>query len=161
MGRALLLIMVLLALGPASAGAARPDDGAGLTATIGEREVDLAFAPLHKDAVLLRDGAPLATLPRGASSYEDRGVAPGGSYTYAIGTHTAGVALPAYLVGAATADITPDGAVNLGGFGLGDGTVIPDAIVGRGGYGAAKNERNPPPAGGLRRRPPPLPRPPP
>ena len=35
----------------------------------------------------------------------------------------------------------PTGRSNLGGFGLGDGTVVPDAIVGRGGFGAAKNER--------------------
>ena len=49
--------------------------------------------------------------------------------------------MPAYLVGAATADITPDGAVNLGGFGLGDGSVVPDAIIGRGGYGASQGER--------------------
>ena len=141
MARVLLLMMVVLLLVPAAAGAAPPDDGAGLTATIGAREVDLAFAPLHKSAVLLRDGAPLATLARGASSYTDHDVAPGRSYTYGIAAHRASVSLPAYLVGAATADITPDGAVNLGGFGLGDGTVIPDAIVGRGGYGAAKNER--------------------
>lgn len=46
-----------------------------------------------------------------------------------------------YKVGAATADITPAGAVNLGGFGLGDGTVIPDAIVGRGGHDEARGER--------------------
>jgi hypothetical protein len=45
-----------------------------------------------------------------------------------------------YLVGAATRDINPGGPVNLGGFGLGDGTVIPDAIIGRGGYGAPAGE---------------------
>src|SRR3954452_8029624 len=44
-------------------------------------------------------------------------------------------------VGASVRDITPTGAVNLGGFGLGDGSVVPDAIVGRGGFGAAKDER--------------------
>ncbi len=47
----------------------------------------------------------------------------------------------AYEVGAATRDITPQGIVNLGGFGLGTGTLIPDAIVGRGGEGEAKSER--------------------
>src|SRR4051812_5090096 len=40
---------------------------------------------------------------------------------------------PAYLVGAATADITPAYGVNLGGFGLGDGSFFPEALVGRGG----------------------------
>ena len=47
----------------------------------------------------------------------------------------------AYDVGAATRDITPAGVVNLGGFGLGDGTLVPDAIVGRGGRDQAKDER--------------------
>ena len=46
-----------------------------------------------------------------------------------------------YDVGAATRDITPTGVVNLGGFGLGTGTLIPDAIVGRGGQGEAVDER--------------------
>ena len=46
-----------------------------------------------------------------------------------------------YDVGAATRDITPAGVVNLGGFGLGDGTLVPDAIVGRGGQGEAVDER--------------------
>ena len=45
-----------------------------------------------------------------------------------------------YLVGAATRDINPGGAVNLGGFGLGDGTVIPDAVIGRGGFGGPAGE---------------------
>jgi hypothetical protein len=56
-----------------------------------------------------------------------------------------GFAAPAsaatYEVGAATRDITPDGVVNLGGFGLGTGVLIPDAIVGRGGQGQAVDER--------------------
>jgi len=45
-----------------------------------------------------------------------------------------------YLVGAATRDINPSGPVNLGGFGLGDGSVIPDAIIGRGGFGGPAGE---------------------
>jgi hypothetical protein len=45
-----------------------------------------------------------------------------------------------YLVGAATRDINPSGPVNLGGFGLGDGTLIPDAVVGRGGFGGPAGE---------------------
>ena len=46
-----------------------------------------------------------------------------------------------YDVGAATRDITPTGVVNLGGFGLGTGVLVPDAIAGRGGQGEAKSER--------------------
>src|SRR6187399_1544490 len=46
-----------------------------------------------------------------------------------------------YEVGAATRDITPTGVVNLGGFGLGTGVLVPDAIVGRGGQGQAVDER--------------------
>jgi hypothetical protein len=46
-----------------------------------------------------------------------------------------------YDVGAATRDITPTGVVNLGGFGLGTGVLVPDAIVGRGGEGEAVDER--------------------
>ncbi|MFN2615479.1 MAG: hypothetical protein ABR552_11765 [Actinomycetota bacterium] len=41
-----------------------------------------------------------------------------------------------YLVGAATRNIDPTGVINLGGFGLGDGTVIPDAVAGRGNRGS-------------------------
>lgn len=40
-----------------------------------------------------------------------------------------------YKVGAAVRDITPDGRTNLGGNGLGDGSVIPDAVVSRGHVG--------------------------
>src|SRR3954463_2273181 len=42
-------------------------------------------------------------------------------------------AVTGYLVGAATADITPSYGVNLGGFGLGDGSFFPEDAVGRGG----------------------------
>src|SRR3954452_7267982 len=46
-----------------------------------------------------------------------------------------------YKVGAATRDITPVGPVNLGGFGLGDGTVPDNPVFRRGGVGQAVNER--------------------
>ncbi len=46
-----------------------------------------------------------------------------------------------YLVGAASRDITPVGPVNLGGFGLGDGSVLPEDLVGSGNVGQAKKER--------------------
>jgi hypothetical protein len=87
-------------------------------------------------------------------------VTPGDAYAYTIevagrrsgDTFTsprskrARVSLPAYLVGAATADITPTGPVNLGGFGLGDGSVLPQdvagqEVVGRGGVGETHGER--------------------
>src|SRR3954452_20751673 len=117
-----------------------------VNATIGARQVDLAWQPQAQSVVVRRHGKRIATLSPGARSYADRAISPGRHYLYSVtaagGTAaTADVALPAYLVGAATQDITPTGPVNLGGFGLGDGTVIPDAIVGRGGFGAAKNER--------------------
>src|SRR3954463_15669039 len=48
---------------------------------------------------------------------------------------------PAYKVGAATRDITPAGPVNLGGFGLGDGTVPDNPVFSRGGVGQAVDER--------------------
>src|SRR2546423_10498426 len=145
-----LCVVGLLALA-APAAVAKPA-GSGLTASVGEREVDLAFAELHKPTVLYRDGAALATLPRGATAYADRDVGPGGRYSYALGAERVDVELPAYLVGAATADITPSGPVNLGGFGLGDGSVVPDAIIGRGGFRGGARGGPPPPAGGLRRR---------
>src|SRR3954467_12454783 len=48
---------------------------------------------------------------------------------------------PAYKVGAATRDITPVGPTNLGGFGLGDGTIPDNPAFSRGGVGEAKGER--------------------
>jgi hypothetical protein len=48
-------------------------------------------------------------------------------------------AVTGYLVGAATADITPAYGVNLGGFGLGDGSFFPEALVGRGGVWDGSN----------------------
>lgn len=45
-----------------------------------------------------------------------------------------------YLVGIAQRDITPVGVINLGGYGLSDGSVIPSAVIGRGGRDSAKGE---------------------
>ncbi len=137
-----LLALACLALLPAGA-SARPFT---LTPTIGARSVDLAWPAKGGKVVLRRDGATIATLPTRSTSFSDNDVRPGKSYHYTVttlsgATAAADVSLPAYLVGAATADITPDGPVNLGGFGLGDGTVIPDAIMGRGGFGEARSER--------------------
>src|SRR5436305_6534125 len=132
------LIICLLVFGVLAAPATA--DG-GLNATVGARAVDLRFGALPKAFVLYRDGRALATLPAGATSYADHAVVPSRRYSYALRAGRASVELPAYLVGAASEDITPDGAVNLGGFGLGDGSVVPDAIIGRGGYGASQGER--------------------
>lgn len=46
-----------------------------------------------------------------------------------------------YLVGVADTDITPTGEVNLGGNGLGDGSVLPDEVVGRGSTGGPEGEQ--------------------
>ncbi|GAC1324416.1 MAG: hypothetical protein NVSMB25_21880 [Thermoleophilaceae bacterium] len=157
-------IVVAVQLGAAGAALAAPAQlsaPGGLVASVGAREVNLSWQPAkfptgvtNEAVVLRRDGATIATLGPAATSYSDRDVRPGGSYSYTIaitaarGRHAlaspqsapVSVALPAYMVGAASEDITPTGAVNLGGFGLGDGTVIPQAIIGRGGYGAASGE---------------------
>src|SRR4051812_8445325 len=141
--RSLCALWVLVCLVVPAAAQAAP---LSVTATIGAREVDLAWAPQPQSVVVRRNGERLASLAAGASSYTDRAIRPGQHYRYTVQVAGgpnggAAVALPAYFVGASTEDITPDGPVNLGGFGLGDGSVIPDAIVGRGGFGAAKNER--------------------
>src|SRR3954452_722561 len=132
------LVICLLVCGVLATPAAA--DG-GLRATVGAREVDLSFAALPKAFVLSRGGRALATLPKGATSYADRAVVPGGRYAYTLRAGRADVELPAYLVGAASEDITPTGPVNLGGFGLGDGSVVPDAIIGRGGVDESRGER--------------------
>ncbi|MDT5015251.1 MAG: hypothetical protein QOD39_1411, partial [Mycobacterium sp.] len=46
-----------------------------------------------------------------------------------------------YTVGAATRDITPAGDVNFGGFGLGDGSVLPEDLIGSGDRGHAQGQR--------------------
>src|SRR3954471_14287367 len=135
MGRALVICLLLCAVLAAPAAA----DG-GLRATVGAREVDLSFAALPKPSALTRDGRVLATLPKGATKYADHAVVPGGRYSYALSGGRAEGELPAYLVGAASEDITPAGPVNLGGFGLGDGSVVPNAIIGRGGFDESKGE---------------------
>lgn len=127
----------------------------GLAATVAARSVALSWDPVTfpptatlDHVVVSRDGAVVATLPPRVSSWDDTSVAPAHTYSYTVTAQAArgphdlssapsapvAVALPAYLVGAATEDITPGGPTNLGGFGLGDGTVIPSAITGRGGF---------------------------
>lgn len=128
-------------------------DVSGLSAAVAERSVVLTWHPAGggRDVVVLRDGEVLATLPAGSTTYEDAAVRPGSTYGYRVAQDTPGrrpstpvvvpVTLPAYLVGAADTDITPDGAVNLGGFGVGDGSVLPDDLVGAGNQAASQGER--------------------
>ena len=130
-------------------------DVSGLTGTVQGRSVALSWTLPENDheVQVLRDGTVLATLPAGSTSYDDSAVSPGATYGYRVASATPGrsgkklepvivsVTLPAYLVGAANRDISPDLVVNTGGFGLGDGTVIPDAIIGRGGQAAPDGER--------------------
>ncbi len=127
---------------------------ANLTARVGSRSVDLTWQSggyppgVSQPAVVVtRDGAPVAALAGNATSYSDGAVAPGARHVYTVadtavrGSRTltsppsapVGVVLPGYLVGAATRDITPSGVVNLGGYGFGDGSVIPQSVEGRGG----------------------------
>jgi hypothetical protein len=95
-----------------------------------------------------RDGASVASLGGTATSWTDPKLAPGQSHSYVLVAHASRgpraldsapsaavtVVLPSYLVGAATTDITPPYGVNIGGFGLGDGKVLPSQLVSPGDY---------------------------
>jgi hypothetical protein len=151
-------VVVLAAGGAVSAAlGASPDLAApaNLVATVQANDVQLTWAAESFPAgttgdrvQVRRDGAAVATLDGSATSWIDPRVSPGESHSYVLvasasrGPRTltsppsdaATVALPAYRVGAATTDITPSYGVNIGGFGLGDGSVIPSQVTGRGGY---------------------------
>ena len=101
-----------------------------------------------------RDGSEIAAIPPEATSYTDTEIAPDAAHTYRIiasatfGVHELSassapvhVGLPSYLVGAAARDITPGGIVNLGGFGLGDGSFFPAELIGRGNVGGPSGEQ--------------------
>jgi hypothetical protein len=125
-------------------GHGKPGDAAvhGLTATVTDTAVHLAWDGRGDAVPVRRDGRVIAQVPVGAKQYDDGTATPQGTHTYQVGgSNPVTVRMPDYLVGAATADITPTGTVNLGGNGLGDGRLFPDSVVGRGGQGAAKNER--------------------
>lgn len=132
-----------------------------LTAHVEDTNVVLTWTPPAWNPSLqdprihvVRDGAEIAVLPGDTSSYSDGSVAFGKSYSYrlfATATWAQGelrslltspvtARLPGYLVGAATADITPPGIVNQGGNGLGDGRLFPDAVVSRGGRNEFQGE---------------------
>ncbi|MGH2754327.1 MAG: hypothetical protein ACRDLB_07815 [Actinomycetota bacterium] len=168
-GVGLVTAFVTGALGTGSAGAMPAGGPPGLaltppqnvTAEVVERTVELSWDPVAwpngaKDRVLSveRDGSIVATVPPEAASYTDDAIAPEDSHSYRIiasatfGTHDLSassalvhVGLPAYLVGAAARDITPGGLVNLGGFGLGDGSFFPEELIGRGNVGGPSGEQ--------------------
>lgn len=165
-----ILIPLVLMVGLTPAGAApldeppapTPASPSGVTAMVAERSVLISWSPVNFPAelsepriVVMRDGVTIASLPPDAAAYEDGSVAPGERLTYTVAAEAtynaapvrslpseeATVELPDHLVGAAQADITPDGVVNLGGFGLGDGSVIPGEVTDRGRQGSAVDER--------------------
>jgi hypothetical protein len=159
------LLLTLAAGGALTAVAAAPPGLAaptGLSAAVGTRSVVLHWDPVafppgvhDRSVVVRRDGAVVAALPSGTTAYDDAAAQTGERHTYTVvaqatrGTHAvdsapsapATVRLPGYLVGAATADITPAGVVNLGGFGLGDGSFFPQDLVGRGGTAGPSDQR--------------------
>jgi hypothetical protein len=129
-------------------------DVSGLSVTMADQGAHLAWSATDAAATLqvLRDGAVLTERPGTITSYDDTAVAPATTYAYRVVTVSSGMGnnlpaptsisltTPGYKVGGASRDISPTGTINLGGFGLGDGTVIPDAIVGRGGVGEKRSE---------------------
>ncbi|HUR02515.1 MAG TPA: hypothetical protein VM347_08245 [Nonomuraea sp.] len=123
-------------------------DVAGLRAGMSDHAVHLTWSAARKDVVVLRDGKRIATLRAGSKAYDDKGATPQARHTYRVGVVGKGrssrgvmITTPDYLVGGATRDLSPKGEVNLGGFGLGDGSVIPNDVVERGDRGTTKDER--------------------
>lgn len=128
----------------------------GLAATVNARTVTLTWNaesyPTGSTAQTIdvyRNGVTVAHLDGTATSWTDTGVRPNESDSYALvaravlhrqsatssQTATVTVTLPAYFVGASTTDITPSYGVNLGGYGLGDGSFpFPSQVTSRGGF---------------------------
>ncbi|HWL37676.1 MAG TPA: hypothetical protein VNQ77_15930 [Frankiaceae bacterium] len=166
--RRLLLVVSVLSLLAVPAAAVPPGrrlaPPTGVTATVAATSVTVRWDALADEVarvLVRRDGATVATLPRTATSYDDRAVKPGATYTYTLvtattwgngGKHTtlsrpslpARVTLPSYKVGAAAFDISPDlvglGVINQGGNGLGDGHLL-SGLVGRGSQNRTTTER--------------------
>jgi hypothetical protein len=141
---ALVLAVPLAALAAPKPGRGSSGDAAvhDLTATVTDTAVHLAWDGRGNPVPVRRDGRVVAQVPVGAKSYDDTTAAPQTTHTYQVGSsRPVTVRMPDYLVGAATRDITPAGTVNLGGNGLGDGRLFPNDLIGRGGQGAAKDER--------------------
>ncbi|MBV8691809.1 MAG: hypothetical protein JOY57_09145 [Actinobacteria bacterium] len=165
MRRSLLLVVALavVAVAVPAARAAQPAGPVGaidnLTANTVGRTVELRWSAVRfpggaTDAAVVveRDGQPAGRVAP-AGPFVDTNVLPGERHRYAVHAEattgkrqqswpaaSASVQLPAYAIGAATADITPTGLTNLGGFGLGDGRLFPDAVVGRGGQAKPAGE---------------------
>jgi hypothetical protein len=162
LGLLLLAAVFLAATVPAAVAASvRGASPAQPKVVVADRAVELTWGgPTYprrataRTVVVRRDGLVVGrATTRGP--YRDTAVLPGQRHSYTLtaeavvaGRHVSSapsapltVTLPNYLVGAATADITPVGVVNLGGFGLGDGRLFPDAVVGRGGRAQTEGER--------------------
>ncbi|HZQ87768.1 MAG TPA: hypothetical protein VFA83_23180 [Acidimicrobiales bacterium] len=157
LGLALLAGVVPAALAAPSPGPVGAIDH--LSAAASGRTVEVSWstprfpAGAADEAVVVeRDGQVVARMAP-TEPYVDERVQPGERHRYAVHAEattgkkaqawpraSAAVQLPAYAVGAATADITPTGLTNLGGFGLGDGSLFPDAVVGRGGQAKPQGE---------------------
>jgi len=134
----------------------------GLTAAVATRSVHLGWDAVafpagttDQSVVVIRDGSAVTSIPATSTAYDDAAVTTGQSHTYTVVAHalrghksldsapstSATVRLPGYLVGAATADITPDGQINLGGFGLGDGSSpVVNAVSSRGGVAGPSSD---------------------
>lgn len=169
--RRLGFVLAVAGLFAAGSGAAlagsNPNDLAApsdLLARVGARTVDLSWVSggyppgvTSPAVVVRRDGNAIATLPPSATAYSDAAVTTGAAHVYTVvdtaergalrlsspPSNAVGVALPAYLVGAATRDITPtpqvappSGQVNLGGFGFGDGSTLVSQQLGPGSKGS-------------------------
>jgi hypothetical protein len=140
---------VTYAVTASAAGPIALRDVAGLRASMTDHAVHLTWRRSASDLVVLRDGVVVAHLKHGTTGYDDTTAAPAARHTYRVGELHKGapagagvvITTPDYLVGGAVRDITPTGVVNLGGFGVGDGSLIPDAVASRGGRDQAKSER--------------------
>ncbi|MDX6217676.1 MAG: hypothetical protein QOG99_3260 [Frankiales bacterium] len=117
-----------------------------LAGQVQDHGVRLTWTPVRSSVVVVRDDRTVAALKPGATGWLDSAPLPGTHHYEVVRHDLTGPArplvvnAPAYLVGAASRDITPTGVVNQGGYGLGDGRLIPQAVVGRGGRDSAKGE---------------------
>jgi hypothetical protein len=137
---ALVLLLPLTAL--AHGRGKGPGSARDLAAVVTDRSVHLSWQGRGGVVQVRRDGRVIDQVPAEVRQYDDTTATPQTVHMYQVGSSRAvSVQMPDYLVGAATEDITPQGTVNLGGNGLGDGRLFPAALIGRGGQGAAKSER--------------------
>jgi hypothetical protein len=120
----------------------------GLVGRVVDQGVQLTWARAGSSPVVVeRDGSTLGILRSGTTSWLDSHPLPGTHRYLVVRQDKTGratplvVTAPSYLVGSAARDITPSGVVNQGGYGLGDGRLIPEAVAGRGGRDRAKDER--------------------